>query len=238
MEPRVRLVAILASLALLLVVLELVRRRRLLERYALLWLFSALALLALAAFQPLLIEIAELIGIEYPPSALFLIAFGFVLVLLLHFSVAVSRLADQSKVLAQRDGDHGGTAQQGRASRCPSRSRRLPAEPPPSARSASGASRKASARTWTPVSCCRRSQATVLAMPSSTAMRDSQPSIRLAFSTDGQRRCTSTVKLGRCSSSNSSGSSPHCSQMMWAISLTRQLLRGGDVEVLVQAGRR
>jgi hypothetical protein len=102
MEPRVRLVAILASLALLLVVLELVRRRRLLERYALLWMLSALALLALAAFQPLLIEIAELIGIEYPPSALFLIAFGFVLLLLLHFSVAVSRLADQSKVLAQR----------------------------------------------------------------------------------------------------------------------------------------
>jgi hypothetical protein len=102
MEPRVRLVAILASVALLLVVLELVRRRRLLERYALLWLFSAVALLALAAFQPLLLKIAELIGVAYPPSALFLIAFGFVLVLLLHFSVAVSRLADQSKVLAQR----------------------------------------------------------------------------------------------------------------------------------------
>ena len=49
MEPRVRLVAILASLALLLVVLELVRRRRLLERYALLWLLSAVALIALAA---------------------------------------------------------------------------------------------------------------------------------------------------------------------------------------------
>jgi hypothetical protein len=102
MEPRVRLVAILASVALLLVVLELVRRRRLLERYALLWLVSAVALLALAAFQPLLITIAELIGVEYPPSALFLIAFGFVLLLLLHFSVAVSRLADQSKILAQR----------------------------------------------------------------------------------------------------------------------------------------
>jgi hypothetical protein len=102
MESRVQLVAILASLGLFLIVLELVRRRRLLERYALLWLFSAVALLALAVFQPLLIRIAELIGIEYPPSALFLIAFGFVLVLLLHFSVAVSRLGDQSKVLAQR----------------------------------------------------------------------------------------------------------------------------------------
>ena len=46
--------------------------------------------------------IANTIGIIYPPNALFVIAFGFVLVLLLHFSIAVSRLADQSKVLAQR----------------------------------------------------------------------------------------------------------------------------------------
>jgi hypothetical protein len=60
------------------------------------------ALLALGAFTPLLNRLAGLIGIEYPPSALFLVAFGFVLVLLLHFSVAVSRLADQSKVMAQR----------------------------------------------------------------------------------------------------------------------------------------
>jgi predicted ATP-grasp superfamily ATP-dependent carboligase len=42
------------------------------------------------------------IGISYPPSALFLIAFGFVILLLLNFSVAVSRLTDQSKVLAQQ----------------------------------------------------------------------------------------------------------------------------------------
>ena len=79
-----------------------VRQRRLLERYALLWLFSALVLLALAVWRDFLETIASAIGIVYPPNALFVIAFGFVLVLLLHFSIAVSRLADQSKVLAQR----------------------------------------------------------------------------------------------------------------------------------------
>ena len=79
-----------------------VRQRRLLERYALLWLFSALVLLALAVWRDFLETIANTIGIVYPPNALFVIAFGFVLVLLLHFSIAVSRLADQSKVLAQR----------------------------------------------------------------------------------------------------------------------------------------
>src|SRR5919199_4801307 len=101
MDSRLQLVAILTTLALLLLVLELVRRRRLLERYALLWLGSALVLLALGIWQGLLSKVAEAIGIAYPPSALFVIAFGFILVLLLHFSIAVSRLADQTKVLAQ-----------------------------------------------------------------------------------------------------------------------------------------
>ena len=57
---------------------------------------------ALAIWRDLLADVADLIGIAYPPNALFLIAFGFVLVLLLHFSLAVSRLSDQTKVLAQR----------------------------------------------------------------------------------------------------------------------------------------
>ncbi len=101
MDPRVQIVALIAAGGLLLLVLELVRRRRLMERYALLWLFSALVLVGLAAWVNLLEDIASLIGIAYPPNALFVIAFGFTLMLLLHFSVAVSRQADQSKVLAQ-----------------------------------------------------------------------------------------------------------------------------------------
>jgi hypothetical protein len=102
METRIQILAVVASGLLFLIVLELVRRRRLLERYALLWLLSAWVLLALAIWQGLLSDLASVIGIIYPPNALFLIAFGFVLVLLLHFSLAVSRLTDQTKVLAQR----------------------------------------------------------------------------------------------------------------------------------------
>jgi hypothetical protein len=102
METRVQLVAIVGALALLVVVLEMVRRRRLLERYALLWLFSATVILGLAVWRGALEQVAHAVGIYSPPNALFFIAMGFVLVLLLHFSAAVSRLADQSKVLAQR----------------------------------------------------------------------------------------------------------------------------------------
>jgi hypothetical protein len=102
MDIRIQLVAIAASGLLLVIILELVRRRRLLERYALLWLFSAVVLLVLAIWRGLLEDIARTIGVAYAPNALFFIAFAFVLVLLLHFSLAVSRLTDQTKVLAQR----------------------------------------------------------------------------------------------------------------------------------------
>ena len=102
METRIQLVAVVASLGLLVLVLELVRRRRFLERYAILWLFSALVLLALGIWTGLLETIARTVGIVYPPNALFLVAFGFVLVLLLHFSLAVSQMSDQIRVLAQR----------------------------------------------------------------------------------------------------------------------------------------
>jgi hypothetical protein len=90
-----------ASVLVLFAVLELVRRRRLMERYALLWLLSGVVLLGLAIWRGGLVTISRDLGIVYPPNALFVVAFGFVLILLLHFSSAVSRLSDQTKVLAQ-----------------------------------------------------------------------------------------------------------------------------------------
>lgn len=98
----IQTVALIGSACLLLVVLELVRRRRFLERYALTWLGAGLVLLVLAIWRGALQALADLLGIAYPPNALFLIAFGFMLLLLLNFSLAVSRLTDQSKILAQR----------------------------------------------------------------------------------------------------------------------------------------
>jgi hypothetical protein len=104
MDNRIQIVAILGFAALFLTVFELVRRRRLMERYALLWLFSAAVLLALSVWRNLLERFADTIGVFYAPSALFAVAFGFVLLLLLHFSLVISRLADQNKVLAQKLG--------------------------------------------------------------------------------------------------------------------------------------
>src|SRR5205823_12508326 len=70
MDTRIQIVAIAGALALLVGVLELVRRRRFLERYALLWLAAACVLLALAIWRGALARISEALGIAYPPNAL------------------------------------------------------------------------------------------------------------------------------------------------------------------------
>jgi hypothetical protein len=96
--------AIAVTLGLLLLVFELVRRKRLSERYAILWLVAAITLFVLAAWKGLLTSLSHDVGISYPPSALFAVAIGLIAMILLHFSLAVSRLSDQNKVLAQRLG--------------------------------------------------------------------------------------------------------------------------------------
>lgn len=90
------------AVVIFLIVFEMVRRRRLAERYAILWLGAALALLVLAIWNQLLSAISRAAGIATPSNAFFVIAFAFLLMLLLHFSAVVSRLADQTRTLAQR----------------------------------------------------------------------------------------------------------------------------------------
>jgi hypothetical protein len=102
MHTRIQIAAIAFAVLVFVAVFELVRRRRLRERYALVWMAAALVLLVLAIWKDLLYTVAKAVGIYYPPNALFVIAFGFLLLLLLHLSAAVSRLSDQITVLAQR----------------------------------------------------------------------------------------------------------------------------------------
>jgi hypothetical protein len=99
----VSVVAAIASIVLLVVIFELIRSRRLQERYALLWLATGVVLLALSLWRSGLNTIADWVGVEtYPPAVLFAIASLFILVVLLHYSTVISRLSDQNKILAQR----------------------------------------------------------------------------------------------------------------------------------------
>jgi hypothetical protein len=100
---RVTIAASIASILLLLVVLELIRGRRLKERYALLWLVTGVVLLILSAWRGGLNTIADWLGVSgYPPAILFAAATLFVIVVLLHYSTVLSELHDRNVVLAQR----------------------------------------------------------------------------------------------------------------------------------------
>ena len=100
---RVTIVGVVASLILILVVLELVRGRRLKERYALLWLATGVALLVLSAWRGGLNTIAGWLGVTgYPPAVLFAVATLFIFLVLLHYSTVISKLTDENVELAQR----------------------------------------------------------------------------------------------------------------------------------------
>lgn len=101
LDTRIQIVAVIATALAFLLVLELVRRRRLVERYALLWLVAAGTLVVLAVWRDGLRTVADVIGVADPANAIFLLAFAVVLTLLLHFSIATSRLSDETKILAQ-----------------------------------------------------------------------------------------------------------------------------------------
>jgi hypothetical protein len=99
---RVSVFAAVAALLLLFVIFELIRSRRLQERYAMLWLLTGVVILVLGVWRGLLSSIADFVGIAYPPSALFVLAAFFILLLLLHYSTVISKLSDENRILAQR----------------------------------------------------------------------------------------------------------------------------------------
>ena len=100
---RVSVLGALAAVVLLAIVLELIRRRRLRERYALLWLLTGLVMLALSLWRDGLNTIAGWFGVtQYPPAVLFAAATLFIIVVLLHYSTVISKLADRNTILAQR----------------------------------------------------------------------------------------------------------------------------------------
>ena len=97
----IQFVAIIISLIILVGVVDLIRRGMLKEQYALLWIASAIVLMMLSVWRGLLDIIASILGVAYPPSFLFLVAFLFLLLIVLHFSVVISNISEKNKKLSQ-----------------------------------------------------------------------------------------------------------------------------------------
>jgi len=99
---RIQIVSLLASMGLLVFVLEMVRRKKLLEKYSLLWICGAGTLTLFSTWPGLIDRAAPVLGIKYPPAVLFLGGLFLLSVLALHFSLVISKLTEQNRVLAQR----------------------------------------------------------------------------------------------------------------------------------------
>ena len=119
MTDPVQLVSIGISAALLVTIVELVRRGRLTEEYSFIWIVCAVALFALSLWRNLLDLAAAVLGVHYPPAVLLLVLTFFVVIVSLYFSVIVSRhrkqierlveevalLDEQVRALRDRSGD-------------------------------------------------------------------------------------------------------------------------------------
>ena len=101
LTPRQTIFALVTSIVAFLFILELVRRRRLREEYSWLWLLTVGAMIVLVVWFQLLLHITALVGAVTPITTLLLFAVLFLFVIVVHYSVIISRLTTQVKNLAQ-----------------------------------------------------------------------------------------------------------------------------------------
>jgi len=101
---KIQYIAIAGSVLLLLFVLYLIRKKSIKEEYSILWLFFCIVFLVFSIWREGLEYLAQLIGVAYPPAALFFIFLLAIFMILIEFSIIISKLSDKIKNLAQEIG--------------------------------------------------------------------------------------------------------------------------------------
>jgi hypothetical protein len=96
-----QVIAIVVSISLFLFIFYLVRKKKIKEEYSLLWLSSSIIFIFFSIWREGLEYFAGLMGIAYPPAALFLILLLAVFLILIEFSITISKLSGQNKILSQ-----------------------------------------------------------------------------------------------------------------------------------------
>jgi hypothetical protein len=94
-------VALIGSLLVLAGIVELLRRRQLGEKYAVLWLVVGVTLLVFTVFPGLSIWLARVLGVAVPTNLLFFVGILFLVGVVLHLSWEVSRLENETRKLAE-----------------------------------------------------------------------------------------------------------------------------------------
>lgn len=98
---KIQILSIVVSSTLLIAIIYLVRTSRLKIQYSLVWILASLIILIFSMSRRLLDLTGEMLDVHYPPSLLFLLGYFFVLIILLHFSIIISKLDERNKILTQ-----------------------------------------------------------------------------------------------------------------------------------------
>ncbi|MHB8095758.1 MAG: DUF2304 domain-containing protein [Candidatus Aminicenantales bacterium] len=100
----IAIISMIVSAGLLVCIIELTRRRKIREQYSLIWIAVGFLILVFSIFNKLLDFLARLAGIYYAPSVLIVLMVFFGMVLGIHFTLVISKLAEDNKKLIQEIG--------------------------------------------------------------------------------------------------------------------------------------
>jgi hypothetical protein len=98
---RIQIISVVASILIFAIVINLVRKRKLKTEYSLIWISVSLVFIVLSFWRKGIDWLASLFGIAYAPSVLFIILLVGIILLLIEFSIIISKQAEKIKVLAQ-----------------------------------------------------------------------------------------------------------------------------------------
>jgi hypothetical protein len=102
MTPSLRIAVLVIGLLFTSYVFSLLIRRKLTEKNSIIWLIWTLVVLIFSFFPPLLNILSTLLGVDYPPTLLFLCTIFILLIILLHNSIQISNLTNQVRELTQQ----------------------------------------------------------------------------------------------------------------------------------------
>jgi hypothetical protein len=98
---RIQIISLISSILFLVFIFELIRRKKIKEAYAILWLIFGFIFIFFSIWKNGLDYISELVGIYYPPAFLFLLLIVAIILILVQFSIVISNQSDNIRQLTQ-----------------------------------------------------------------------------------------------------------------------------------------
>ena len=101
---KMQIISLVFSVFILYIIFEMVRKKKIKEEYSILWFGIGFIFLLISAFPGVIDKLGNLFGIAYAPTLILLLLIAFILVVLIHFSVVLSKLSEKNKDLIQEVG--------------------------------------------------------------------------------------------------------------------------------------